>query len=984
MNEAFISYSRKNKSFVQKLAEAFKQVNRKVWIDWEGIPHGSDWWNEIEAGIETANAFIFIITPESLISEVCERELEHAIKNNKKLIPILHKEVSGKIPRKLAKLDWIFFRDEDDFNKSFTGLLNTLDTDLDLVKMHTRFLTRALDWENHNFDNSYLLRGQDLRNARYWLTQPLENAPKPTELQSRYIATSSELESKNQRLTIISIVIGFMLAILLAVYANQQRLKAEEQTQIAKKERHDAMISSIEAMSSLSESYLANGQELDALYYGVNALNSLQQESIKNHRQHNESTDIDKLETKIKDRLEKAINQTQERNRLQWHDKQVQTVIFTPLTNRLLSGSSDETVKLWTRQGKRLTTYQHQDSVYALAVANDESFFASASADKKVRLWSLDDNSKPLHILSHDSAVNDVDVNQHNQNILTVSNAGYVCIWDKKGKVLHKQKLPEATLVGKYSNNGKFFATGGSDRIVRLWDTQTFQIISEFKTHHDRVQAIDFSLDDKTLISGSSDNTLAFWKIKSNLPAQVLKPDYSIIAHDNWVFDVRFNSKRDTIASASANGSVKLWSADGTLLRSFKNSSFRATGLNFSSDGRWLATASGDNKIRLYDMDAGGSVKVLEGHTSGLKDVDFSPSDTQPIVASSGTDGSIRIWDSQTYRLKDSIYLQNDKGQQINVRDVDFVPNTPKGSLYIAAATYNNMVKFYDVSDDKNVPDVKCYIDEKGGKVKSIAFNPQINILATTQSQNILLWEYDLSQIKNMQNQPCPFKPLPEVLTGHKHSVAAISFSNNGRVLASSSSDRTAHLWYFDEQYQYTQQHKILAGKNGHLDWVNNLGFSPDAKYLATAGSDNMVKLWRVADGTFIGNFIDPDTEHQTSHNDWVWDVSFSNHSYSPYLLVSGSADNLVKVWEYPSMKLINQPLAGHKGWVRSVGFSPDGREIVSASADKKVILWDLEKIKAYRKPDNLLGDGCNLLKDYLTNNPLESSHKKDICKEHY
>lgn len=71
MNAAFISYSRKNKSFVQKLADAFKKAKRKIWIDWEGIPHGSDWWNEIEAGIETANAFVFIITPESLESEVC-------------------------------------------------------------------------------------------------------------------------------------------------------------------------------------------------------------------------------------------------------------------------------------------------------------------------------------------------------------------------------------------------------------------------------------------------------------------------------------------------------------------------------------------------------------------------------------------------------------------------------------------------------------------------------------------------------------------------------------------------------------------------------------------------------------------------------------------------------------------------------------------------------------------------------------------------
>ncbi|WP_353571390.1 TIR domain-containing protein [Candidatus Albibeggiatoa sp. nov. BB20] len=1013
MNAAFISYSRKNKPFVQKLADAFKKADCKIWIDWEGIPHGSDWWNEIEAGIETANAFVFIITPESLKSDVCARELEHALKHNKKLVPILRQDVTGKLPYPLAKLDWIFFRDDqDDFDKSFCELLDTLNTDLDLVKTHTRLLTRALDWENHNFNNSYLLRGEDLRNARKWLASPLDGAPKPTELHSRYIATSSELESKNQRLTITAIVIGFLFAVLLAIYANNQRLDAEEQ-------RHVAMINGMEAMSYLSEAYLATNQELDALYYSVSALEDLDRLKIQRHS-HDIDQKIKGLDKKIEERAEKAINQTQERNRLELHVKQVQTVAFTPKNNYLLSGSSDDTVKLWTIQGKKLREFKHKKSVYGLAVASDESFFASASADKTVKLWSLSigDNpnnieEEPLQVLEHTAKVNAVDISRDNQRIATVSSDGGIRIWSKEGQLLSKKMQTSPILAVKFSHNGKYFATAGSDRTVSLWDAETIERISQFKTHKDRIHALDFSHDDQTLISASADNTLCFWKITDSLPSVVTQPDYLLEAHDNWVYDVRYNPNKDMemLASASANGEVKLWSIDGTLLRNFAGSSARTTALSFSHDGQWLASAGGDNIVRLYDMKAGESVKVLEGHTSGLKDVDFSPQNIEnPIIASSGTDGSIRIWDSTTYRLINTIRLRDKQGKKVNVRDVDFVPTdfAPDGSLYIAASTYNNTVEFYDLNNIKKsiselsteeIPEPNCSLLEHDGKIKSIAFNPHAPLLATTYSKKIKLRQYELQPVKsesirlrqyNLQINPCQLDLLPIELEGHKSSVLAISFSPDGRTLASGSSDGSARLWLFDERYRYTQQSIKLKGDNGHIDWVNNLGFSPNGKYLATAGSDNLIKLWNVETGQFVTNFIDPALELEkptmtASHRDWVWDVSFAPNTLGKQYLVSGGADNLVKVWTYPEAKLVTT-LTGHKGWVRSVGFSPNNKEVVSGSADKKVILWDLKKIMRYKKPKNLLKTGCDLLKDYLMNKRQYGKSSKErsntICEK--
>ena len=92
-NEVFISYSRINKTFVHKLDTAFREAGIDPWVDWEDIPLGADWWAEIQRGIEGADTFVFNISPSSVSSEVCERELVHAKKHNKRIVPLVYLDV---------------------------------------------------------------------------------------------------------------------------------------------------------------------------------------------------------------------------------------------------------------------------------------------------------------------------------------------------------------------------------------------------------------------------------------------------------------------------------------------------------------------------------------------------------------------------------------------------------------------------------------------------------------------------------------------------------------------------------------------------------------------------------------------------------------------------------------------------------------------------------------------------------------------------
>src|SRR6185503_20783596 len=120
----FISYSRKDIEAARKLTEAFKNEGLDFWIDWEGIPPTVDWWMEIEKGVEEADVFLFLISPDSAKSKVCGQETNVAVKNGKRIIPIVVRDIAWEdTPPHLGHLNYIFIRESDDFDAAVKKLL---------------------------------------------------------------------------------------------------------------------------------------------------------------------------------------------------------------------------------------------------------------------------------------------------------------------------------------------------------------------------------------------------------------------------------------------------------------------------------------------------------------------------------------------------------------------------------------------------------------------------------------------------------------------------------------------------------------------------------------------------------------------------------------------------------------------------------------------------------------------------------------------
>jgi hypothetical protein len=241
--EVFISYSRKDKEFVSRLDEELKRRGREAWVDWEGIPPGDKWEKTIYGAIEGTYTFIFVLTPDSIASDICGKEIAHAAANNKRLVPIVRREVAAeRVPKSLGELNWIFFRDSDDFEEVTAKLISALDTDLDWVRAHTRLLARAIEWDANGRHNSFVLRGEDLRSAERWLAEAgAQKERQPTRLQTEYIIASRKGSARRQRITLGAVTLGFVVAIVLAVIARGQRTEAVKNATPADRQKENAL-----------------------------------------------------------------------------------------------------------------------------------------------------------------------------------------------------------------------------------------------------------------------------------------------------------------------------------------------------------------------------------------------------------------------------------------------------------------------------------------------------------------------------------------------------------------------------------------------------------------------------------------------------------------------------------------------------------------------------------------------------------------------
>nr|MCU0514765.1 toll/interleukin-1 receptor domain-containing protein [Anaerolineae bacterium] len=204
-SDVFLSYRRKDVDFVKQLDAALKNTGREVWVDWEDIPPGVEGFaDEIQRGIEGADAFMAVLSPSYLESEYCLMELREALKLKKKIIPVVYQKFDPLPPPDgIGHINWVYFTPHagqaNTFAEAFPKVVQALEADFTHIREHTRLLLRALDWDKHQRNGSFLLNGTEIEKAESWQVAASSKDPVPTQLHGEYILLSRRRQRQQQQ-----------------------------------------------------------------------------------------------------------------------------------------------------------------------------------------------------------------------------------------------------------------------------------------------------------------------------------------------------------------------------------------------------------------------------------------------------------------------------------------------------------------------------------------------------------------------------------------------------------------------------------------------------------------------------------------------------------------------------------------------------------------------------------------------------------------
>jgi len=236
--EVFISYSRKDSDFARHLNTTLQEAGKTTWLDQESISTGVDFGKEIYKGIEGADNFVFVISPDAVESPYCQGEVEYAAEQSKRFISVLHRETEPALmPKALQVINWIDFKDSP-FDKSFPELIQAIDLDRAHAHQHTVLQQRASDWTENNRSDDFLLNITACGNAEGWrdMAQEEKKKPVPTVLQQDFIQDSRKaIKKANRRRNILFSFVGALaiVAVILAIFSVFQMNEANEQAKTA-------------------------------------------------------------------------------------------------------------------------------------------------------------------------------------------------------------------------------------------------------------------------------------------------------------------------------------------------------------------------------------------------------------------------------------------------------------------------------------------------------------------------------------------------------------------------------------------------------------------------------------------------------------------------------------------------------------------------------------------------------------------------------
>jgi WD40 repeat protein/transcriptional regulator with XRE-family HTH domain len=486
------------------------------------------------------------------------------------------------------------------------------------------------------------------------------------------------------------------------------------------------------------------------------------------------------------------------------------------------------------------------------------------------------------------------------------------------------------------SLDGKRWATGSFQGQVRIWEGVQFQTLRlTWQAHLGLVQALAFSPDGHTLVSGGRDSTVKMWEVESGRLLWTGE-QYNPLS-------LAFTPDGTLLASGDMDGTVRFWDVQSGRNLQIVTHPSRVHVVAFSPDGCLLASGCVNGEMRLWERQEVSPLtykQILAVQTNWIASLAFAP-DGRILASTSMGDSTVKLWEVASLHL-----LHTLPGHLDQSRCVTWSPD----GRTLAYSGSDNSIWLWDVEQGR----CRAVLYGHTACISSMVFTPDSSsLLSSDEDSTLRVWDVDICRCVH-------------VIAGYGFSLVDINWSPDGTQLVSGSTNGLVTIWDLNNG-------RSLLSLYGHTRIVCGVGWSPDGGYLASCGLDRVVLLWDSCSFSCVHRFQNPEAVFlcmawnpkgcQLACGSYlrgilVWDVTagdlrwigqteltaFHHVAWSPNgaQLVGIGDDGYIYVWKSTDGTL-QKKFSGHHGWVMGVVWSPDGKQLASSSSNGELFVWDIE-----------------------------------------
>jgi WD40 repeat protein len=626
------------------------------------------------------------------------------------------------------------------------------------------------------------------------------------------------------------------------------------------------------------------------------------------------------------------------------HAGQINDLAITPDGKSLISGSADNTVKLWSMpEGRWLTTLPaHPDNVSDLAVTPDGGMLVTACADT-LRLWSLPEGRLLAVMDEHTDAINTIAITPDGGTLISGGDDKTIRFWSlPEGRLI-------ATLEGQNSPvqflavapNGKTLVSGGKESRLRLWSLPERRLLMRLDGNY---SACAIAPDSRAMIVHRSSD-IELRSLEDGRLLSTVKTDYGV--HSLAV------SPDGKFLITASRENVKLWSLpEGTLLRTAQPGSYNPLRFAFSADGRTLASWAEYDSPRLWSLPDLQPTARLQAD-SNTRAVRFTSDGRQLLTGQGG--GSLALWNAQPAAFQsyffDPVFSASkppDKTIRAHKEGITALAVSPDGKT-LASASHDDLAKLWSLPGGQLLATLEGH---KEG-VNDIAITPDGKTYITAGSdKTIKLWSApdtpptpSAAPPKKSGKQAAPPKTgksapqkagpkgrLLATLEGHQSGVRELLLSADGKTLVSIDQSHAIKTWLLPEG-------RLLGALPEQKGDMLDAAITPDGKLLVTAindrnnrnnRNDHAVKLWSLPEGRPLATLAGVEGEVQSL-------------AIAPdgKLLAVSAGDYVISFWELPGGRLIGS-LEQKESGARALSFTADGKLLAAGMRNNSIELWSL------------------------------------------